>query len=70
MHFTICGDNRQPVWFQAQHVHIFNRLLHYVKKGIPVFSEFLDMSEAFDRTNHNLLFAELIKCNVPMITGC
>jgi len=31
-----------------------------------VFSAFLDVSKAFDRTNHNLLFAKLFKRNVPM----
>ena len=36
----------------------------YVNKETPVFSAFLDA--AFDRTNHNLLFAKLIKRNVPM----
>jgi len=39
---------------------------YYVNKATPVFSAFLDASEAFDRTNHNLLFAKLIKRNVPM----
>jgi len=39
---------------------------YYVNKDTTVFSAFLDASKAFDRTNHNLLFAKLIKHNVPM----
>ena len=39
---------------------------YYVNKDTPVFSAFLDASKAFDRTNHNQLFAKLIKRNVPM----
>ena len=39
---------------------------YYVNKDIPVFSASLDASKTFDRTNHNLLFAKLIKRNVPM----
>ena len=39
---------------------------YYVNKETPVFSAFLDASKAFDRPNHNLLFAKLIKRNVPM----
>jgi len=39
---------------------------YYVSKDTPVFSAFLDASKAFDRANHNLLFANLIKRNVPM----
>jgi len=37
-----------------------------VNKDTPVFSAFWDASKAFDRTNHHLLFAKLIKRNVPM----
>jgi len=36
-----------------------------VNKGTPVFSAFLDASKAFDRSNHNLLFAKL-KRSVPI----
>ena len=39
---------------------------YYVSKDTPVFSAFSDASKAFDRTNHNLLFAKLIKRNVPI----
>jgi len=39
---------------------------YYVKKDTPVISAFLDASKVFDKTNHNLLFAKLIKRNVPM----
>jgi len=39
---------------------------YYVSKDTPVFTAFLDASKACDRTNHNLLFAKLIKRNVPM----
>jgi len=39
---------------------------YYGSKDIPVFSAFLDASKAFDRTNHNLLFAKLIQRNVPV----
>ena len=38
---------------------------YYVSKDNLVFSAFLDWPKAFGRTNHNLLFAELIKRNVP-----
>jgi len=37
-----------------------------VSKDTPVFSSSLDASKAFDRTNHNLLFAKLIKRNVSL----
>jgi len=39
---------------------------YYVNKDTPVFSAFLFASKAFDRTNHNLLFAKNFKRNVPM----
>jgi len=39
---------------------------YYVNKDTPVFTAFLDASEAFDRTNHSLLFAKLIRRNVSM----
>ena len=39
---------------------------YYVNKDTLVFSAFLDASKVFDRTNRNLLFAKLIKRNVPM----
>jgi len=34
---------------------------YYVSKDNPVFSAFVDASKVFDKTNHNLLFAKLIK---------
>jgi len=42
------------------------RLSFYASKDTPVFSAFLDASKAFDRNNHNSLFAKLIKRNVPL----
>jgi len=39
---------------------------YYVSKDTPVFSAFLDAPKSFDRTNHNLLFAKLIKRNLPI----
>jgi len=39
---------------------------YYTNKSTPVFSAFLDASEAFYRTNHNLLSTKLIKRNIPM----
>jgi len=39
---------------------------YYVSKDTPVFSAFLGASKAFDKTNHNLLVANLIMRNVPM----
>jgi len=36
------------------------------KQRYPSVLAFLDASKAFDRTNHNLLFAKLIKRNVPI----
>ena len=39
---------------------------YYSCKDTPLFSPFLYASKAFDRTNHNLLFAKLMKRNVPM----
>ena len=44
----------------------WNILSYYLNKGISVFSAFLDASEAFDITNHNLWSTKLIKRNVPM----
>jgi len=40
---------------------------YYVSKDTPVFSAFLDASKTFEETNHNLLFAKLIKRNVPYL---
>jgi len=39
---------------------------YYVNKDTPAFTASLDASKAFHRTNHNMLFAKLIKCKVPM----
>ena len=39
---------------------------YYVNKETPMLSAFVDASKAFDRTNHNPLFAKLIKRNVLM----
>jgi len=39
---------------------------YYVSKDTPAFSAFSDASKAFGRANRNLLFAKLIKRNVPM----
>ena len=36
----------------------YKTVSYYVNKETPVFSAFLDASKAFDRTNHNLLFAK------------
>jgi len=50
------------------HWHVYfstQTVSYYVNKETPVFSAFLDASKAVDRTNHNLLFAKLIKRNVP-----
>jgi len=41
---------------------------YYVSNDVPVFPAFLDACKAFDRTNHNLLFAKLIDRNVIMCT--
>jgi len=38
---------------------------YYVNKDTLVFSAVLGVSKAFNRANHNLLFAKLIKHNVP-----
>jgi len=40
---------------------------YYVTKDTPVFSAFLDASKAFDRINHKLLFAKIIKRNAPVL---
>jgi len=72
MHFPTFGHNGQPVWLQAKTWHrhmcflLQQNVSYYVNKDTPVFSAFLDASKAFDRTNHNLLFAKLIKRNVAM----
>jgi len=41
---------------------------YYVSNNTPNVFSFLRCIgyKAFDRTNHNLLFAKLSKCNVPM----
>ena len=46
-------------------IFLLKQTVSYVNKDTPVFLAFLDASKAFDRTNHNLLFAKLIKRNVP-----
>jgi len=39
---------------------LFRQTVSYdANKGTPVFAAFLDKSKAFDRTNYNLVFAEL-----------
>jgi len=40
---------------------------NHVSKDTPVFSAFLHASKAFDRTNHNLLFAKLINAQCTYV---
>ena len=47
-------------------IFLLKQTVSYENRETPVFSASLDAPKAFDRTNHNLLFAKLIKRNVPM----